>query len=510
MESNKIEINIPYHKKLYDASVEQSVDTDFTLPDYYPEIVKVLKCLTEINILSAQCSDLGINIGGQVVLTLLYFGSDDQPNSFTHTVPFTKLIDLDGVGNGNVNVVPRLNYLNTKAIGPRKIEAHGSMALGITVDGILDCSVLSSAEIDGIYTKSSELSFAKFLPIISKSLFVEDEILIPQNKPTVGKILRKCAKASVSECKYTSGKAVVKGELEIELLYCPADGSRAVLLNERSSFSQIIDCPADCDDVLFDAVAQVDSLDLHPKTSLDGEVRNISFEARVSINISPYCTTKMQLVTDAFSGCYQAEIVKSSLSVENLAERINENFVCQKSIDFGQDTLSDILDLWCNTTVDFVTTDNTDILIKGTAIINILGCDSDGKALFFERSVEYEYRYNIGEQSEEIRCRPDVSVQAVQYSIGADGIVQVSVELCIKCTVFFKQSTTVITKISIDEKSLISKRNDSAVILYFAENESVWDIAGKYQTSPDIICKINGIEGFDEKCNRVLLIPNIQ
>ena len=49
MELNISEINFPYRKTVFESNVEQNIDTDFTLPDYYPEIVKVLKCITEIN-----------------------------------------------------------------------------------------------------------------------------------------------------------------------------------------------------------------------------------------------------------------------------------------------------------------------------------------------------------------------------------------------------------------------------------------------------------------------------
>ena len=71
MEFNKTETVVKSYKTLFESNSEQSVDTDFTLPDYYPEVTKVLKVLPEINILSSQCSESGVSVGGQVVLTLL-------------------------------------------------------------------------------------------------------------------------------------------------------------------------------------------------------------------------------------------------------------------------------------------------------------------------------------------------------------------------------------------------------------------------------------------------------
>ena len=508
MDITKNEIGFPYYKQLYESSVEQNIDTDFQLPDYYPEIVKVLKTLTEINVLSSHCDDSGVIIGGQVVLTLLYFGSDDRPNSFTHTVPFTKHIDVNDVGNGSVKCASKLNYLNTKAIGPRKIESHGSLNLIVTVNTVEECSVLTEFDCEGVHYKTSTVNYIKPLPIVSKSVFAEGDIQIPQSKPTVEKILRKCAKASVTECKCSGGKIIVKGNLEIEMLYCPQGGGRPILLTESDGFSQIFDCNECVEDMYFDAFAHVDSVELHPKTSLDGEVRNISYEAKIGIDVSPYCDAEIKLISDAFSGKYSAEISRKTLPCELVKDRVNESFVCKKSVDLGQDTFSDVLDLWCDPVLEFVSTDNNDLLLKGNVIVSILCNDNDGQTVYFERPMDFEYRYDLFEV-QNVRCRPEISVIAVQHSLQSDGIIEVEVEISVKATVFELKSVSAIEKISVDFDTVVKKDNDSAVVLYFAENEAVWDIAMKYGTSPQYICTANKLENEDVICNKVLLIPNI-
>lgn len=509
MELNKTETVIPSIKKLFETSCEQSIDTDFTLPDYYPEVTKVLKCITDANILSSQCSESGLSIGGQLVLTLLYAGGDDQPNSFTHVFPFTKLLDTKGVTSGAVSVIPRIGYINTKAVGPRKVEVHGSLALSVTVSGIDGCSVLSSADGEGIYTKTAQQSLVTPMETVCKSAFIEDEIQIPQSKPTVGKILRSCGKATVNECKYISGKIVVKGDVDISILYCPAQPGRPLLITERRGFSQIIDCESDSENMAFDAFARVDSLELHPKTALDGDVRNIAFEVKIGLEVMPYCTETKSFITDAFSGKYTADISMARFNAENVADSINENYVCKKKIEFGTGALNDIFDLWSNVTVDHATDEGGDILIKGAVVISILGTDSESVPVYFERPVEYEYRYNVGQSAPSFRCRPEVSVVAVNYSLDSNGGVDVSVELNIKATVFAVNTVTAVSEIKVDSDNMLPRDNDTAVILYYPENETVWNIARKYRTSPEKICEANGLESSEEVCQKILLIPNV-
>ena len=508
MEINKLECNIPSVIKVSEIPCEQSVDTDFTLPDYYPEIDRILKVMPEANILSAQVTDNGVNVGGQVVLTMLYVGNDGQINSFTHIYPFVKNIEVSDSKDCFVNVTSRMNYLNTKATAPRKAEVHGSLTLAVVVSKINNCSVLSEIDCEGVYTKTNEISFSQPLNPIMKSAFVEDEIIIPEGKQTVGKILRSCAKACVSECKYVTSKIVIKGDIDIEILYCSPSSNKPVLLTERRGFSQIIDCDADCDDIKFDTVCHIDSLELHPKTSIDGEVRNIAFTVKVGLDIYPYCIKNLPVITSAFSGRYLSDIKTVSVAVENVVDSINENYVCKKSLDFSG-VLAEVYDLWCTATVDYASDDGDDILVKGAVLINIVGANADNEPVLFERTVDYDYRYNVGHSLNGHRCRPDVSIEAVNYSMNSDGMIEVLAELNIKATVFEIEQVSAVAKISIDEGTLIKKDTDTAVLLYFAENETVWSIAEKYGTCPEKICQANGLESVDSVCNKTLLIPNI-
>lgn len=509
MDIIKNEIAFLYRKNLFESTVEQNIDTDYQLPDYYPEIVKVLKTLTEINIVSTQCNESGVNVGGQVVLTLLYLGSDDRPNSFTHTVPFAKHVDADNVSDGEVKVEAFLNYLNTKAVGPRKVESHGSLSLNVSVCGIESQNLLSEIECEGVYYKAQTLNFVKPLPMVYKSLFVEDEIQIPQNKPSVEKILRKCAKASVLECKCSGGKIVVKGSLDVQMLYCPNGGGRPILVNENYPFSQIMDCKDCGDNMNFDALAHVDNFELHPKTSLDGEVKTISFEAKVGVDVLPYCNTEANVVSDAFSGRFYSDITKRAVPYEVLYDQIKESFVCNKSIDLGEGIVSDVLDMWCEPVVEYVSKDNEELLIKGKLAIGLLCNDSDGLATYFERSVDFDFRYTLQDNLTGFRCSPCVTVSAVQYSLDNGGTVNVQIEILVSGSIFEVCNVEAIEKISIDFDANVKRDTNSAIILYFAENESVWDIAVKYQTSPQSICSANNLESEDEVCNKVLLIPNV-
>ena len=100
MNINTTEIMFPSLKKLPDVTCEQSIDAAFSLPDYYPEVSKILKCIAEINVQTRQVRDGRVEIGGQAVLTLVYSDGDNSVNSFVHNCPFTKSLQIEGAVDG--------------------------------------------------------------------------------------------------------------------------------------------------------------------------------------------------------------------------------------------------------------------------------------------------------------------------------------------------------------------------------------------------------------------------
>ena len=442
------------------------------------------------------------------MLTLMYVGSDEQINSFTHTYPFAKSVDADANGE-LVCVTPKIAYLNTKAIAPRKVEIHGSASLNVTVSDIEKYSVISSNDSDGVYSKTEEVSSCIPIGVVTKSTFIEDEITIPQNKPTIGKILRYSARPVITECKNVSGKTVVKGDVDIELLYCPNDTKKPILLTERRGFSQIVDSLSNREECCFVSKVKTDLFEIRPKTSLDGEVRTVNFEIKLTIELNCYENATQTVITDAFTTKYQADIKRCELKTESIADEIKENFVCKKSFDFSGGLLADIYDTWCDAVVEHTAFDEDEMMISGVINVHILGVDNDGQPVYFERSFDYEYKNVLNVLCDEYNCCPEVSVVAINCSINADGEIDISVELLVNSIIFAVKPLNVVTSINLDKNSMLHQDTQAAVVLYFAENERVWDVAQKYKTSPESVCKCNNLNDFDDICNRMLIVPKV-
>ena len=74
MEYRVMKGEIPVCETILDTSAEQPIDLDFSLPDYCPDIQKILKCQIYPTITEQTISDR-LDVEGEVLVKLLYLDS---------------------------------------------------------------------------------------------------------------------------------------------------------------------------------------------------------------------------------------------------------------------------------------------------------------------------------------------------------------------------------------------------------------------------------------------------
>ena len=116
---------------VFDGCSEQPVDLDLTLPDYCPDIMRILKCRVNPKILTKSISADRLEIEGNAELKILYVDAVKKTlRCSDHNIPFSASFNMkQSPQNAVVSAKVRTEYINCRALSPRRLDIHGAFSV---------------------------------------------------------------------------------------------------------------------------------------------------------------------------------------------------------------------------------------------------------------------------------------------------------------------------------------------------------------------------------------------
>lgn len=509
MDLKVLKQDLAYENTACKQTAEQSIDLDVALPDYMPRISRLLKCKATPKIASNGINGQTLLAEGNISILIFYATADEEICSYEYNLPLSKSFEVgDNCSDGIAVCMAREEYLNSRLVDENKVELHG--AVGITAKIINRKVTPVVADVDGcgVVVNRGVAPATSPVGLCEKFLNIEEELQLGNGQPSIRNILRYEACAGNTECKIISDKVVVKGDIKVFVLYCGEQTAAPQVLRCSVPYSQIIDIDGINDTCECESSVDIVRLEVKPHTSMSGETRSVSFAAKVKFLVTATCNNDVAVVYDAFSTKYETEIVTDAVSFNKIFATVNERFVTKNSIDAGGNSIGTIIDLWCDPHVVSNRIFGEEAVISGNMLICVLAYDLESRPCYFERNVDFEYKHPIKNTTDNMQCSAAVSPVAVTYTILNADKLEVTAELLVNCTINNCVKIPVLTDLRVNEDNLKQSASGSAMIVYFADSgEQIWDIARRYNSSPDEIAQINSLEGNTVNTAAPLIIP---
>ena len=153
---------IPTSEVIYSGVQEQSVELDYILPDYYPDIFRLVRC--ELSPVITGYSVIGDKLSYELRcgIRILYCGEDgnilqsvEQRQSFSKTVELGKMSD-----SPNVMLIPKTDHVNFRAVNKRRLDMRGAVSVRICVSGETSQDAVSDAVGMNIQLKKTPVKYA--------------------------------------------------------------------------------------------------------------------------------------------------------------------------------------------------------------------------------------------------------------------------------------------------------------------------------------------------------------
>ena len=505
---------MPASVNIFDGIQEQSVEMDYVLPDYYPDIFRLVRCEVTPVVTEWSVSGDRLSYGLRCDIRILYCGENDsvlrcieQTKSFQKTAELGRTCD-----SPEINLCPKTDHIIFRAVNKRRIDLRGAVSVKITAGCESSPEVISEVSGMNVQLRRTPVRAAVNKLSADKQLRISEETeLTAAQPPVIGIVSCRC---SLSDCenKLISGKLLAKGDVNIELLYsCEKEGSGALEpMSFSLPYSQIIDIDGIDDTYECTVSPEVMTCEVAPSAGKDGENRVLRCELELRLLCRCVKAETIIVGTDAYSTVYPCEVTVSEIGAEQLPAVYSESFRHTAKLSEGSDVPANIYSIWVtpkniNTRIG---EDGRSVVISGMLTYSMAVRDSSGMISIPDRDETFEETISVGDDISGSAVCADISAKEVSYNISSEGVLTAKSDISAKISVRSLAKLSAVTDIAVDSSVKKERDGDYAIKLYFGvPDEDIWGIAKRYSTSVSAIMEENELDGDKLRSGGMLLIP---
>lgn len=494
---------------IFEGNCEQAVDTELTLPDYCPDIGRLLKCRLIPMITSRQVNFDSLAVEGNARISVVYLDDRDKKiRCCERDFPFRASVPYeDGTDNVRLLAESRVDYVNCRVLSQRKLDIHGAFTVHMTAVCRRENELITEVEGEGLRIRRETRRISDLVCCTHSGFELSEAIELSEGKPPISSIVRTKAVICEEEIQPIPGKLTVKGNAVFTMVYCTEQDSDPDRMEYVIPFSQFFDIPGVDEDCKFDISLSCDMLEVSPRTDSDGEYRRVDVDLGISADIRGYRDREVSWVSDAYSVDYEANCVRKQVRLERLCDTASDTFVVKQTLDAGDIKIDKVCDLWADVTDSRAVYRDGKTAVTGNMAVGMMLRDPSRGIVYSEKSARFECA--LSQPAEEQNVRPECGavVKSCGFTVGGDSKLDIQAELCVRSALYEDIPVRQVCSVELDENRPKSPENRPAAVLYFAEpGEELWDIAREYNSSVESIRLDNGMEGDSVEESRLLIV----
>jgi hypothetical protein len=190
-----------------DTVAEQLADVDLTLPDYCPDIEKILKCTLIPKIQTRTLSGGQLQIDGNCVVNVLYVDSIKKSiRCCEQSVNFSQSFSVkEAPDNPVILTRTKPEYINCRALSPRRLVMHGAFSLYAKVLSSAKTSIYSPPVENCLEAQLMNIKCASLTSLCQEQFSVVEEVSVG-DKPVIESILSTDISVNITDTKAVTGK----------------------------------------------------------------------------------------------------------------------------------------------------------------------------------------------------------------------------------------------------------------------------------------------------------------
>ncbi|NFO46073.1 DUF3794 domain-containing protein [Clostridium botulinum] len=509
-----IKESIGFEQLIKESNSDCILKEEYLIPDTHPDVQEILTVEARPIIVSKEFVGDKIALEGKVEYTVLYLAREEGlvVNSVSYTEKFSSNIDLNQEEHKIVcELECKVEHIEATIMNERKISIQG--VFGIywemykssefefvkDIEGTDDIEILKKTE------KINRISANEEVELVGKS-----NIRVGMDKPQISKILKCSLLLHKKEIKILEDKVYISCYCKLNILYKGDESKEIICIEDDVYLSKEEEVKGVNSEMMYSVSYNIQNNDLMLEEDDLGEVRIINNEFMVKANIKVFSKENVDVIKDAYCPNFPIELKKEEYELGAIQGTNSSEIIIKDNIALNENNLIPDQIICSNGTILIsdkqVETDK--VIVEGTLKVDVLYKTSDQDKYLANVKAEIPFNSIIDMQGAKkgmkaiIKC----NIESLEATIEANTIaIKASAILCAKiCYEVKKQFICDV----IEQEGEVPEKKSSVTIYVVGEDDTLWDLAKKYNTTVDDLIKINDMEDQEDiECGKKLIIP---
>lgn len=465
------------------------VETESYLSPSKPNIEKILWTDAQVEILSTKVIRDRLVISGVVKFKTVYKVEGDE-NIYTIDAneDFKEEIEIPGITEDmSATVKTNVEYVEEEILDERKISVRALLNIQGRVEEINTLEIIKGIEEkEDLQTLKETVKYKEVLGRETSYAIVKEVFELGVDKPSIEEILKVNIQAYENESTVVDDRIIISGTANARIIYYGENQISTV--EQEIPFSHFLDLPGAVEGAQADLILEVVEGGFEVLENEDGEYKVIDLEIKLRISGAAYTENEKSLIVDAYSTREHIKIETEEVNlVENIRSLNHKETVYKDLTDYN---IKEIYDLTGYPLILDTKIVEEGVNIEGILSIQAIYLDEAGEVTTLREEVPYKFYLPVDNINANSNIEVDLDLESLKASLYKDAY---SIEGVLKHKINVNRNRFLRVINEIDETGeLIDKKNRPSITIYIVQrDDTLWDIAKRYNTTIDEILSAN-------------------
>ena len=492
----------------------RDVSTEYTLPDYLPDITRLLRVTAKAEQAEKYCSADTVEYDGKIIYNVLYATGEGEIRCAVFDGDYAGSVSAGDAEFCAANVDVCTENVTCRLSGPRKLTLKCKLCAAVSIFPLRP----SEPTVAGKNTPDAEqklqslkksIEFTRELAAAEKNTPVSEDIEIDPGMPQIERIVFVNLLPGAIEARLSGGKISYNGAFTAEILYeseSGENGRRYVSLSREVPVSGAAETDISGEESFIICDAEATNVTFRPQTNELGETKTVELDFDYSVYFRVFKKERCEITTDTYSLLYENTNEKESFRYTVPEAHKIFNFSFGDSAECGEEGFENVIFASAEACVTSAEKSGSKTAVSGNVAFYTILEGSEGAFLGKTFTFPFKAETDAGRVSELFSHVARVQAGAVSArTVG--GKIYCDCEITVCLAVFGEKEDEALTSTSIHTDRPISPLCGFGIVLYYpTRGESLWSVAKKYNTTVEKLAAANNspkepLEG------SVLIIP---